>query len=97
MAAGLVEGDWHDADAVRALGAVARVVTLENEFVDAGALARCRRRAPRCARRRPCSRGVQDKALQKEPCAAPAADRALGGARPREPTPPPPAASWAGR
>ena len=39
MAAGLVEGDWHDADAVRALGAAARVVTLENEFVDAGALA----------------------------------------------------------
>lgn len=38
MAAGVVEGDWKDAAAVRALGAAAVVVTLENEFVDARAL-----------------------------------------------------------
>src|SRR5262245_16254637 len=39
MAAGVVEGDWRDAEAVAALGRVAGVVTLENEFVDAAALA----------------------------------------------------------
>lgn len=66
MAAGLVEGDWHDADAVRALGAAARVVTLENEFVNAGALASVQaagtpvRPGPEVLGR------VQDKALQKE-------------------------------
>jgi 5-(carboxyamino)imidazole ribonucleotide synthase len=35
----LIPGDWHEADDVRALGTAVRVVTLENEFVDAPALA----------------------------------------------------------
>ena len=66
MAAGLVEGDWRDADAVRALGAVAGVVTLENEFVDAGALAAVQA-AGAPGRPGPAAlASVQDKALQKE-------------------------------
>ena len=66
MAAGLVEGDWHDADAVRALGAAAGVVTLENEFVDAAALASVQA-AGTPVRPGPASLArVQDKALQKE-------------------------------
>lgn len=39
IATGLVEGDWHDASAVARLGAQCGVITLENEFVDAAALA----------------------------------------------------------
>jgi 5-(carboxyamino)imidazole ribonucleotide synthase len=65
MAAGVVEGDWHDAAAVARLGAACAVVTLENEFVDARHLAAVqaagtpvRPDAARLAR-------VQDKALQK--------------------------------
>ena len=66
MAAGLVEGDWRDAGAVRALGARVGVVTLENEFVDAGALASVQA-AGTPVRPDPSSLGqVQDKALQKE-------------------------------
>ncbi|WP_217913278.1 5-(carboxyamino)imidazole ribonucleotide synthase [Miltoncostaea marina] len=66
MAAGVVPGDWHDAEAVAALGEAAAVVTLENEFVDAGALAAVEaagtpvRPSPAVLAR------VQDKALQKE-------------------------------
>jgi 5-(carboxyamino)imidazole ribonucleotide synthase len=66
MAAGLVEGDWHDADAVRALGAVARVVTLENEFVDAGALASVQAAGTPVRPGAAVLARVQDKALQKE-------------------------------
>ena len=66
MAAGLVEGDWRDAGAVRALGARVGVVTLENEFVDAAALASVQA-AGTPVRPDPSSLGqVQDKALQKE-------------------------------
>jgi 5-(carboxyamino)imidazole ribonucleotide synthase len=66
MAAGLVEGDWRDAEAVRALGARVGVVTLENEFVDAAALASVQA-AGTPVRPDPSSLGqVQDKALQKE-------------------------------
>ena len=66
MAAALVEGDWRDADAVRALGAAAGVVTLENEFVDAGALASVQA-AGTPVRPDPATLArVQDKALQKE-------------------------------
>jgi 5-(carboxyamino)imidazole ribonucleotide synthase len=39
VAAGLVEGDWRDATAVSRLGQACEVLTLENEFVDAEALA----------------------------------------------------------
>ena len=39
LAAGVVDGDWRDAAAVARLGTLAGVVTLENEFVDAAALA----------------------------------------------------------
>ena len=66
VAAGLVRGDWRDAEAVAALGRAAGVVTLENEFVDAAALAAVEalgtpvRPAARTVAR------VQDKALQKE-------------------------------
>ncbi len=66
VAAGLVEGDWHDADAVRRLGEVCDVVTLENEFVAADALAAVEE-AGTPVRPGPGSvRIVQDKALQKE-------------------------------
>jgi len=39
VAAGVVAGDWKDPDAIRELGRVSGVVTLENEFVDAAVLA----------------------------------------------------------
>jgi len=66
MAAGLVEGDWRDGDAVRALGAVARVVTLENEFVDAAALASVQAAGTPVRPDASSLATVQDKALQKE-------------------------------
>lgn len=66
MAAGVVEGDWHDGDAVRALGAAARVVTLENEFVDAGALASVQAAGTPVRPGADALARVQDKALQKE-------------------------------
>ena len=66
MAAGVVEGDWHDADAVRALGAAVRVVTLENEFVDAGALASVQAAGTPVRPGADALARVQDKALQKE-------------------------------
>src|ERR1035437_5112092 len=39
VAAGVVPGDWKDPGAVRELGTVSTVVTLENEFFDAAVLA----------------------------------------------------------
>jgi len=39
VAAGVVAGDWKNPEAVRELGRASRVVTLENEFVDATVLA----------------------------------------------------------
>ena len=66
MAAGLIEGDWHDAESVRALGAAARVVTLENEFVDAGALASVQAAGTPVRPGAAVLSKVQDKALQKE-------------------------------
>jgi 5-(carboxyamino)imidazole ribonucleotide synthase len=66
MAAGLVEGDWRDADDVARLGELCRVVTLENEFVAASALAAVEAQDTP-VRPAPESVGtVQDKALQKE-------------------------------
>ncbi len=66
MAAAVVEGDWHDAEAVRALGLAARVVTLENEFVDAGALASVQAAGTPVRPGAAALGRVQDKALQKE-------------------------------
>ncbi|MGD9697184.1 MAG: 5-(carboxyamino)imidazole ribonucleotide synthase [Thermoleophilia bacterium] len=66
MAAGLVEGDWHDADAVRALGRVVGVLTLENEFVDAAALASVQAAGTPVRPDPAFLATVQDKALQKE-------------------------------
>jgi 5-(carboxyamino)imidazole ribonucleotide synthase len=66
VAAGLVDGDWKDAGAVARLAAVAGLVTLENEFVDAAALAAVVADGTPV---RPGSDAVavlQDKALQKE-------------------------------
>ena len=65
MAAGVVEGDWRDAGAVRALGAVAGVVTLENEFVDAAALASVAAAGTPVRPDPGVLARVQDKALQK--------------------------------
>ena len=65
MAAGLVEGDWRDGDAVRRLGAACGVVTLENEFVDAGALASVQAAGTPVRPDAGALGTVQDKALQK--------------------------------
>ena len=65
MAAGLVEGDWRDADAVRRLGAACGVVTLENEFVDAAALAAVQAAGTPVRPDAGALGTVQDKALQK--------------------------------
>jgi 5-(carboxyamino)imidazole ribonucleotide synthase len=66
MAAGLVEGDWRDAEAVRRLGAACEVVTLENEFVDAQALAAVQAAGTPVRPDASALATVQDKALQKE-------------------------------
>ena len=65
MAAGVVEGDWHEATDVAELGRASAVLTLENEFVDAAALEAVERSGtvvrplPRVLAR------IQDKAEQK--------------------------------
>lgn len=66
MAAGLVEGDWHDAAAVGRLGAACGVVTLENEFVDAAALAAVAAAGTPVRPDPGALASVQDKALQKQ-------------------------------
>jgi len=66
VAAGVVEGDWKDAAAVARLGAVAGVVTLENEFVDAAALAAVEAAGTLVRPDSAAVAAVQDKALQKE-------------------------------
>ena len=97
MAAGIVEGDWKDAEDVARLGAAVGVVTLENEFVDAAALAAVEAAGRRCARR-----GVPRRRAGQGP-----ARRTCSPRRPARPPPsswsiargssPPPAGSWAGR
>lgn len=70
IAARVVPGDWRNPAAVVALGQAAGVVTLENEFVDATALAAVEASGTSV---RPSARAVaqvQDKALQKELLAA---------------------------
>ncbi len=66
MAAGVLEGDWRDAAAVRALGERATVVTLENEFVDAAALASVQEAGTPVRPDPAVLAEVQDKALQKQ-------------------------------
>jgi 5-(carboxyamino)imidazole ribonucleotide synthase len=65
VAAGVVAGDWKDPDAVLELGRISKVVTLENEFVDADVLAEVAAAGtpvyPLPAR----LAVIQDKALQK--------------------------------
>ncbi len=65
MAAGLVEGDWRDAGAVRRLGEACGLVTLENEFVDAAALAAVQAAGTPVRPDAGALGTVQDKALQK--------------------------------
>lgn len=66
VAAGVVAGDWHDAEAVAALGRACGVVTLENEFVDAVALGAVEA-AGTPVRPEPAAVAiVQDKATQKK-------------------------------
>jgi 5-(carboxyamino)imidazole ribonucleotide synthase len=66
MAAGVIEGDWKDPEALLRIGSEVGVLTLENEFVDAGFLMAVEDAGtpvrPHPAR----MRVVQDKALQKQ-------------------------------
>lgn len=66
LAAGLVDGDWRDAAAVARLGTLTGVVTLENEFVDADALAAVEAAGTPVRPDAATIAVVQDKALQKE-------------------------------
>jgi 5-(carboxyamino)imidazole ribonucleotide synthase len=66
MAAGLIEGDWKNADDIARLGAACRVVTLENEFVDARALAAVEAAGTPVRPGADALAVVQDKALQKQ-------------------------------
>lgn len=66
VAAGVIEGQWQNPADVAALGRACRVVTLENEFVDAASLAAVEVTGTPV---RPTARAVgriQDKALQKQ-------------------------------
>lgn len=65
MAAGVIEGDWKDAEAIARLGAACKVVTLENEFVDAAALAAVEAAGTPVRPGAASLAIVQDKALQK--------------------------------
>ncbi len=65
VAAGVVPGEWKDPDAVRELGRVSKVVTLENEFVDAGVLAKVAASGTPVYPLPESLAVIQDKALQK--------------------------------
>ncbi len=65
-AAAVVDGDWNDPAAVAALGRAVSVVTLENEFVDAAALAAVEAAGTPVRPGAAAVAVVQDKALQKE-------------------------------
>jgi len=60
------EGGWNDPRALDSLASLAPVVTLESEFVDAGALEELQRRGARVLPRPACVATVQDKLLQKQ-------------------------------
>lgn len=66
MAAGLIDGDWKNAGDIARLGAACRVVTLENEFVDARALAAVEAAGTPVRPGAASLAIVQDKALQKQ-------------------------------
>jgi 5-(carboxyamino)imidazole ribonucleotide synthase len=66
MAAMVVEGDWKDAEDVARLGAAVGVVTLENEFVDARALAAVEAAGTAVRPGAASLAAVQDKARQKD-------------------------------
>ncbi len=66
MAAGLIEGDWKNPADIARLGAACRVVTLENEFVDAAALAAVEAAGTPVRPGAAALAIVQDKALQKQ-------------------------------
>src|SRR5579859_1428657 len=57
---------WDDTDALDRFAALAPLVTLENEFVDAGVLEALERRGARVLPAPACVRVVQDKLLQKQ-------------------------------
>ncbi len=59
-------GDWDDSNNLLALAAKADVLTLENEFVDAGALAAVERAGFKLFPSAECIRLVQDKFFQKQ-------------------------------
>jgi len=65
VAAGVVSGDWKDPGAVRELGTVSTVVTLENEFVDAAVLAEVAASGTPVYPLPESLAVIQDKALQK--------------------------------
>lgn len=65
VAAGVVEGDWKDPEAVRELGRQSKLVTLENEFVDADVLAEVAANGTPVYPLPDQLAIVQDKALQK--------------------------------
>jgi 5-(carboxyamino)imidazole ribonucleotide synthase len=65
VAAGVVPGDWKDPGAVRELGTVSTVVTLENEFVDAAVLAEVAASGTPVYPLPESLAVIQDKALQK--------------------------------
>ena len=65
VAAGVVPGRWHEAGDVAALGALCTVVTLENEFVDAAALAAVEASGTPVRPTAASVGRIQDKALQK--------------------------------
>jgi 5-(carboxyamino)imidazole ribonucleotide synthase len=64
------EHGWADPQALASLGRLAPVITLENEFVDAGVLEDLERLGARVLPSPACMRVVQDKLLQKQALAA---------------------------
>jgi 5-(carboxyamino)imidazole ribonucleotide synthase len=66
MAAGVISGDWHSAADVGALGRASGVVTLENEFVDAAALAAVEAAGTPVRPNADTLAVIQDKATQKQ-------------------------------
>ena len=66
VASGLVKGDWHNAADVTALGAACGVVTLENEFVSAHALAQVEEAGTPVRPGAGAVAIIQDKATQKQ-------------------------------
>jgi 5-(carboxyamino)imidazole ribonucleotide synthase len=66
VAARTLMGDWNDPDSLLELASLADVVTLENEFVDAGALAVLEERGHKLWPSAATLRLIQDKLVQKQ-------------------------------